>query len=523
MKIIYLGPSGYKIDNKGLLNGWLVKPPCKQADIMNDIQQYKPKKICIVDGLYKTIPAPWHKELLLALENNVVVDGVGSLGALRAAELDEYGMNGYGWIYNFIKANEPTDDSIVALLHMDAASDYKPITVAKVELIHLFLSYSSITDEQIKIDISQELIDQIMHINFEKLSKKFSASILEKLDPEVDWLQHLLGDNYSIKSQDTINYLEQEYSEDLNSSKSFTLLETVERTNYIFRQKHLDLSSTNAYDLSDLNYTLQLYSSYSSPCFYDISALEIHFLLLCRLIVELNIDTLKNINIDWIADLYNDNAWRRDSLGLNMINIGVYHNILPELLSRYQSKVFELKDDEWLMYHNLYAALEIYGHCKTIDSETEKASRNAFIGCLILTAIYESINCNESTFILDQHANLELNDKYKMLVDMHCSFLELVKCTPIVGSHGGIAVQQKLKNNNDLIKSYKTSIQALAQSKPFALYSDTYSQQKRTNLLQNIQVLNLSRILESSPTHCIGSHFYNFHHWLLMLEELVDD
>ena len=78
-------------------------------------------------------------------------------------------------------------------------------------------------------------------------------------------------------------------------------------------------------------------------------------------------------------------------------------------------------------------------------------------------------------------------------------------------------------NNNDLIKWYKKSIQALAQSKPFALYSDTYSPQKRTNLLQNIQVLNLSRILESSPTHCIGSHFYNFHHWLLMLEELVDD
>ena len=99
----------------------------------------------------------------------MVVDGVGSLGALRAAELDEYGMNGYGWIYNFIKANEPTDDSIVALLHMDAASDYRPITVAKVELIHLFLSYSSITDEQIKIDISQELIDQIMHINFHVL------------------------------------------------------------------------------------------------------------------------------------------------------------------------------------------------------------------------------------------------------------------------------------------------------------------------------------------------------------------
>ena len=205
------------------------------------------------------------------------------------------------------------------------------------------------------------------------------------------------------------------------------------------------------------------------------------------------------------------------------MNIGVYYDISSELLLRYQSRLFELNDDEWLMYHNLYAALQIYGHSKTIDSKTEKASRNAFIGCLILTAIYENINCNESKFILDQHANLELNDKYKMLCDMHCSFLELVKCTPIIAYHGGIAVQQKLKNNNDLINSYMTSIQALAQSKPFALYSDTYSPQKRTTLLQNIQVLNLSRILESSPTYCIGSHFYNFHHWLLLLEELVDD
>ncbi len=522
MKIIYLGPSGYKIDNQGLLNGWLVKSPCKQTDIMNDIQQYMPKKICIVDGLYKTIPAPWHKELLLALENNVIVDGVGSLGALRAAELDEYGMNGYGWIYNFIKANEPIDDSIVALLHLDTASDYRPITVAKIELIYLFLSYSSITDEQTKIDTSQKLINQIMHINFEKLSKKYSALILKKLDPEVDWLQHLLADNYSIKSQDTINYLEQEYNGELNLSKPDTLLEKVERTTYIFRQKHLDLSTTDAYDLSDLNYTLQLYSSYSYPMYYDISALEIHFLLICRLIIELNIDTAKNINIDWISKLYNENAWRKDSLGLTTMNIGIYNNIVEELLSRYQSKVFELSDDEWLMYHNLYAALEIYGHCKTINSETEKASRNAFIGCLILTALYESINRNESQFLLNQHTNLELNDKFKILSDMHCSFLELVKCTPIIGYHGGIAIQQKLRNNHELIASYKTSIQSLAKSKPFALYSDTYSPQKRSNLLKKLHVLNLSRILESSPTHG-GSHFYVFHHWLLLLEELVDD
>jgi len=32
MKTIFLGPSGYNLDKK-LLEGWDVKPPCKQSDI----------------------------------------------------------------------------------------------------------------------------------------------------------------------------------------------------------------------------------------------------------------------------------------------------------------------------------------------------------------------------------------------------------------------------------------------------------------------------------------------------------
>ena len=45
-------------------------------------------------------------------------------------------MKGYGYVYNFIKEHDYLDDSIVALLHQSASENYKPITLAKIEIIY---------------------------------------------------------------------------------------------------------------------------------------------------------------------------------------------------------------------------------------------------------------------------------------------------------------------------------------------------------------------------------------------------
>jgi len=525
MKIIYLGPSGFNINNRRLLDDWLVRPPCKQADIMKDIQQYKPQKICIVDGLYKTIPAPWHKELLLALENNVQLDGVGSLGALRAAELHDFGMNGHGWIYNFIKENEPIDDSVVALLHMDKINNYKPITLAKIEIIYCFISESSITDNQEKNLKIQKLINEIMHINFERLSKKTAALVLSKFDPNVNWNQYLLGNFQSIKRNDTIEYLEKEKKSKSHKNNTPSFTDKTQRTNYIYRQKHLDLDTTYTDDLSDLNYSFQLFASYYYSGMYDIATLETHFILLCRLISGINSDNdyLDIENINWLKRIYTENSWYKDKLGLSILNINSYKKYFPDLLSNFPNKIFELTDEEWLMYHNLYSALEIYGHFKNIDSKTEKLGRATFIGCLVMTSLYETLNNKGSDFLLHQQSPIDLNEKYKAICVLHNAFLELAKSVTLVGFHGGICVQQKLKSDNALIKSYKSSINVLEQKKVFALYSDTFSTERRKNLLDDIEKLNCSRLLEVKPSHSFGTHFYNFHHWILLLEELAND
>ena len=55
--------------------------------------------ILIVDGEFGQSLSVWHKEILHALHRGIRVVGASSMGALRAAELDRFGMEGVGEIY----------------------------------------------------------------------------------------------------------------------------------------------------------------------------------------------------------------------------------------------------------------------------------------------------------------------------------------------------------------------------------------------------------------------------------------
>jgi hypothetical protein len=57
-----------------------------------------------------------HKEILYALESGAKVLGASSMGALRASELDQYGMEGIGQIYIAYKSGHLVSDDEVALV-----------------------------------------------------------------------------------------------------------------------------------------------------------------------------------------------------------------------------------------------------------------------------------------------------------------------------------------------------------------------------------------------------------------------
>ena len=93
-----------------------------------------PARLCLIDGLFDSCPAPWHKEFLLLMARGTVVFGAASMGALRAAELGRFGMIGIGVIFEAFRRGRLHGDDEVALVHATSELDWTPLSVPMVEL-----------------------------------------------------------------------------------------------------------------------------------------------------------------------------------------------------------------------------------------------------------------------------------------------------------------------------------------------------------------------------------------------------
>ena len=73
--------------------------PARQGDIWRAVRAHRPVAIGLIDGVFFHEPAVWHREILWALAEGVHVFGAASMGALRAAELEPFGMRGVGRVF----------------------------------------------------------------------------------------------------------------------------------------------------------------------------------------------------------------------------------------------------------------------------------------------------------------------------------------------------------------------------------------------------------------------------------------
>lgn len=115
-------------------------PPVAQGDVLRAMAAHDPQAIAIIDGFFEQRPAVWHKEILWALSHGISVFGASSMGALRAAELEGFGMVGVGRIFQAYKSGvfppfEPPfeDEDEVAVSHGPAELGY-PGSVALVDM-----------------------------------------------------------------------------------------------------------------------------------------------------------------------------------------------------------------------------------------------------------------------------------------------------------------------------------------------------------------------------------------------------
>lgn len=127
---VFLGPTLPRAEAEALLPGTYL-PPARRGDIAAVVAAHAPRAIALVDGYFEQVPSVWHKEILWALARGVRVAGAASMGALRAAELAQFGMEGVGRIYNayrsgrFAPFDEPFEgDDEVAVVHGPAETGY---------------------------------------------------------------------------------------------------------------------------------------------------------------------------------------------------------------------------------------------------------------------------------------------------------------------------------------------------------------------------------------------------------------
>jgi hypothetical protein len=130
--VIFAGPS-FPPSKRPTVAGLEWRPPLCRGDLYLAALD-RPRFIGVVDGYFETVPTVWHKEILWAMAQGIHVYGAASIGALRAAELADFGMVGVGLVYREFRSGGLTDDDEVAVLHGPVELDYVPVTEAMVNV-----------------------------------------------------------------------------------------------------------------------------------------------------------------------------------------------------------------------------------------------------------------------------------------------------------------------------------------------------------------------------------------------------
>lgn len=112
MIVVYTGPSLSAEKAKAILDADY-RPPIVRGDLA-DLPKGT-KVVGIIDGVFYSDTAVAHKEIIAVMNKGIKVFGSSSMGALRAAELAEFGMVGVGRVYECYRSGRIVKDDEVAV------------------------------------------------------------------------------------------------------------------------------------------------------------------------------------------------------------------------------------------------------------------------------------------------------------------------------------------------------------------------------------------------------------------------
>lgn len=205
---VFLGPSLPLDQARAILDATYL-PPVQQGDLLR-LLEAKPRYVGIIDGYFETVPAVWHKEILLAMREGVHVFGAASMGALRAAELQSFGMTGVGKIFQWFSDETIVADDEVAVRHGPAELGYLPLNQSLVDIRDGCAA--ALEERIIGAPLADRIISTARALPFFDRTRDAIATGLRSSgpqeSPELDaWLDYMRNRYVSLKARDAVALL----------------------------------------------------------------------------------------------------------------------------------------------------------------------------------------------------------------------------------------------------------------------------------------------------------------------------
>jgi hypothetical protein len=131
--VVFLGPTLPRAAAREILEATYL-PPAEQGSFVVAVRAHRPQTMILIDGAFGSVPAVRHKEILWALAKGVKVFGAASMGALRAAELSAYGMQGHGTVFRWYSLTPLADDDEVAVAMSPTELGAEPLSEALINI-----------------------------------------------------------------------------------------------------------------------------------------------------------------------------------------------------------------------------------------------------------------------------------------------------------------------------------------------------------------------------------------------------
>ncbi|WP_025661767.1 TfuA-like protein [Rhizobium sp. IBUN] len=209
--VVFLGPTISAAEASQHLDAHYL-PPAGCGDVVRAVVDYAPSTIALIDGAFAQSPAVRHQEILWAMSKGIRLYGAASMGALRAAELAQFGMMGHGLIFRWYRRNVLADDADVTVPMAPPEMGSKGIGEALFD-IRMTLKRAEregLIDRRVRLQLEE--LSRSLHFmtrSFRKLMLIAEANLrdIDQLAGLKEWVSHRFVNQKRTDAVGLLNYL----------------------------------------------------------------------------------------------------------------------------------------------------------------------------------------------------------------------------------------------------------------------------------------------------------------------------